>query len=195
MNAGEMRARILDAAEALLRQHGPDKLTVIDVASALNMSHGNVYRHFSSKAALRAAVVKTWLDRVAEETGSIADKDAPADIRLEDWLKGLAKIKQRKVTEDAAILAASARIGKEAPQLEREHSKRLISQVERILQDGLEEGTLPGAHDPTSAARAILNATFRYHHPDLVANGGPPDQQTAELNDVVTLMIKGLKRS
>lgn len=195
MNASEMRARILKTAETLLRRHGPEKLTVTDVAAALNMSHGNVYRHFSSKAALRAAVVETWLDRVAEETDLIAEKDAPADIRLKEWLMGLAKIKQRKVTEDAEMLAASAKIGKEAPQIEREHSARLISQVERIVQDGMEEGTLPGAHDPKLTARAILNATFRYHHPDLVVNGGPPDQQSRALNDVVGLILSGLKQS
>jgi AcrR family transcriptional regulator len=194
MNPDEMRVRILETAEALLRRHGPEKLTVIDVASALNMSHGNVYRHFSSKAALRAAVVAAWLDRIAAETGSIAGKDAPADVRLEEWLKGLARIKQRKVIDDVEMLSASAKIGKEAPEVEHEHSARLISQVERILNDGLEEGSLPGAHDPKSTARAILNATFRYHHPDLVATGGPPAQQSAALDDVIALIIGGLKR-
>lgn len=190
-----MRTRILEAAEALLRRHGPEKLTVIDVASALNMSHGNVYRHFSSKAALRAAVVETWLHRVVEETDAIARKDTPADVRLDDWLNGLARIKQRKVVEDAEMLEASAKIGKQAPQIEREHSARLIAQVERILQDGLEDGTLPGVRDPKSTACAILNATFRYHHPDLVASGGPPEQQSAALADVVALLIDGLKKS
>jgi AcrR family transcriptional regulator len=159
------------------------------------MSHGNVYRHVPSKAALRAAVIERWLDRVAEQTDAIARKDGPADIRLGEWLKGLATIKQRKVTEDAEMLAAAAKVVREMPQIEQEHSARLTSQVAQILQDGLEDGTLPGVRDPQSTATAILNATFRFHHPNLVVNGGPPDTQSAALNEVVSLIMSGLKRS
>ena len=194
-DAGEMRTRILNAAEILLRRHGPEKLTVVDVARALNMSHGNVYRHIPSKAALRAAVIERWLDRVAEQTDAIARKDGPADIRLGAWLRGLAIVKQRKVTDDAELLAASAKVVRDAPQVEQEHSARLTSQVAQILQDGLDDGTLPCVRDPQSTATAILNATFRYHHPDLVANGGPPDLQLAALDEVISLITSGLKRT
>lgn len=190
-----MRARILDTAEMLLRRHGLEKLTVIDVARALNMSHGNVYRHVPSKAALRAAVIERWLDRVAEQTEAIAGKGAPADIRLGEWLRGLAVIKQRKVSDDAEILAATARVVRETPQVARDHSARLTSQVAQILQDGLDDGTLPCVREPQSTATAILNATFRFHHPDLVASSGPPEVQLAALDEVVSLVIGGLKRN
>ena len=46
---------ILDTAEQVLRRYGPGKATVVDVARALNVSHGSVYRHFPNKAALRDA--------------------------------------------------------------------------------------------------------------------------------------------
>ena len=38
--------RILDAAEAVLRRHGTEKANVVDIARSLDMSHGNIYRHF-----------------------------------------------------------------------------------------------------------------------------------------------------
>jgi AcrR family transcriptional regulator len=47
------REDILSAAEEVLRRYGPAKTNVVDVARALNVSHGTVYRHFPSKAALR----------------------------------------------------------------------------------------------------------------------------------------------
>ncbi|MFC7510822.1 TetR/AcrR family transcriptional regulator [Streptomyces thermocarboxydus] len=56
--------RILEATE-VLRRHGPAKATVVDVARALGVSHGSVYRHFRTKAALREAVTKRWLDRTS----------------------------------------------------------------------------------------------------------------------------------
>jgi AcrR family transcriptional regulator len=36
----------------------------VDVAQALGVSHGVVYRHFPSKAALRDAVTERWLTRL-----------------------------------------------------------------------------------------------------------------------------------
>ena len=38
--------RILDSAEQVLRRYGAGKATVVDVARALGVSHGSVYRHF-----------------------------------------------------------------------------------------------------------------------------------------------------
>jgi hypothetical protein len=40
--------RILEAAEEVLRRFGPAKANVVDVARALGVSHGSVYRHFPS---------------------------------------------------------------------------------------------------------------------------------------------------
>ena len=59
--------RILEAAEEVLRRYGPAKANVVDVARALGVSHGSVYRHFPSKAALRDAVTERWL---AEDIGA-----------------------------------------------------------------------------------------------------------------------------
>ncbi|WP_436841019.1 TetR/AcrR family transcriptional regulator [Streptomyces bobili] len=42
--------RILEATEEVLRRHGPANATVVDVARALGVSHGSVYRHFRTKA-------------------------------------------------------------------------------------------------------------------------------------------------
>ena len=57
--------RILETAEDVLRRFGPAKATVVDVARALDVSHGSVYRHFLSKAALRDAVAERWLARIS----------------------------------------------------------------------------------------------------------------------------------
>lgn len=189
----EMRARILDTAESLLRRHGLDKLNVVDIARAMNMSHGNVYRHVPSKAALRAAVIHRWLHRVSDATDAVASKQAPADERLVEWLKTLAVIKQRKVTEDAELLAAAVKIVQESPEILDDHSALLGGQLARILADGMKDKTLPGTGDPGAMARAILDATFRFHHPDMVANGGPPAVQMAGLERVISLIMPGLK--
>jgi AcrR family transcriptional regulator len=72
---------ILEATEVVLRHFGPSKANVVDVARALKVSHGAVYRHFPSKSALRDAVVRKWLaemmpplDAIVEEKGAASDR-------------------------------------------------------------------------------------------------------------------------
>jgi len=192
--ADAIRVHILYAAEALLRRHGPDKLTVTDVAAAMGMTHGNVYRHFSSKAELRAAVVEQWLERIQNQMAEVVEAATPADLRLSDWLTGLACIKLRKVVDDVEMLAASRMIGDEMVEVEQRHIAALRAQVARILADGLNDGTLPNAEPVAERAAAIINAASRFFHPDFVLRGGPADQQMAALSGVVDLILQGLAR-
>src|SRR3954470_6911674 len=96
--------RILEATEEVLRRHGPAKATVVDVARALGVSHGSVYRHFRTKAALREAVTQRWLDRTAEALSGIVDETGQdPETRLRDWLAGLFAAKRRKAGADPEL--------------------------------------------------------------------------------------------
>jgi AcrR family transcriptional regulator len=88
------RERILEAAEDALRRYGPAKANVVDVARALGVSHGTVYRHFESKAALRDAVTDRWLARIGTPLEKIAAEDGPAADRLRRWLVKLSQAKR-----------------------------------------------------------------------------------------------------
>lgn len=52
--ASQNRARIVEAASRLFRQHGVDAVSVADVMGALDMTTGGFYKHFASKEALVA---------------------------------------------------------------------------------------------------------------------------------------------
>src|SRR3954449_7130464 len=88
------REEILEAAEEALRRFGPGKATVVDVARALGVSHGSVYRHFPSKAALRGAVTAAWLARISGSLEIVADTETPAVERLHRWLRELIDTKR-----------------------------------------------------------------------------------------------------
>ena len=81
------------------------------------------------------------------------------------------------------------------PEVQDQHAALLASQVVRILQAGLADATLPGVGDPEATAMAILNATTRFHHPDLVAAGGPPAVQLKGLEAVISLIMPSLTAS
>lgn len=73
------RERILEAAEDTLRRFGPGKTTVVDVARALGVSHGTVYRHFASKSELRDSVLEQWLERRIAQLGPIVREGEQAN--------------------------------------------------------------------------------------------------------------------
>src|SRR5258706_6944383 len=95
-DAALTRDKILEAAEDVLRRFGPAKATVVDVARALGVSHGSVYRHFPSKAALREAVTRRWLERAHGALHAVAEDGGPAPKRLRRWLATLFAAKRQK---------------------------------------------------------------------------------------------------
>src|ERR1044071_69820 len=116
------RAKILEAAEDVLRRFGPAKTTVVDVARALGVSHGSVYRHFASQEALREAVTEGWLGRLMAPLDRWAERDAPAAQRLHDWLGGLWAAKRRYALDDPELFATYTSLVAESGEIEGAHA-------------------------------------------------------------------------
>jgi AcrR family transcriptional regulator len=106
--------RILAAAEDVLRRYGPGKATVVDVAQALGVSHGSVYRHFASKAELRDAVLRGWLARSMAPLQAIANSRTPPPARLRQWFSTLRQTKRDNVLGDPELFATYSALAAEA---------------------------------------------------------------------------------
>jgi len=182
--------RILEAAEDVLRRYGPAKATVVDVAKVLGVSHGSVYRHFPSKLALRDAVARRWLARIAEPLDPAADTDGPAADRLLRWLQRLAAIKHGMALEDPELFATFSQLTTEAREVAAEHVDHLAGQLTLIVADGVAAGEFAAA-DPVKAGRAVLHATARFHHPLHAAEWRDPAIE-GDLVEVWKLLVQGL---
>src|ERR1700755_3505371 len=154
--------RILEVTEDVLRRFGLAKATVVDVARALDVSHGSVYRHFPSKASLREAVAKRWLDRVSSPLKAVTAEQGPAPARLERWLRALCSAKQKKVCDDPEMFQTYLTLAREACHVVKAHKERLVDQIASILADGVEQGAFQ-VPDVKVEARAVYDATIRYH--------------------------------
>ncbi|WP_411105411.1 TetR family transcriptional regulator [Streptomyces sp. cmx-4-9] len=184
--------RILETTEEVLRRFGPSKATVVDVARALGVSHGSVYRHFPSKAALREAVTDRWLAKsvvLLEEIASAPGRSAPS--KLEAWLEALFAAKRRKAGEDPELFATYTVLLGESSGVVDDHLNELIAQLARIIAEGVAAGTL-AAGDVPAAARAVFDATGRFHDPQYAADWLSPTI-TAEFEAVTGLVIRGLR--
>jgi AcrR family transcriptional regulator len=183
--------RILETTEDVLRRYGLAKATVVDVARALDVSHGSVYRHFPSKASLRDAVARRWLDRANAPLEKIANETGPARAKLERWLRTQFAIKCTKVTEDPEMFATYLALAQDARAVVKAHKERLIDQIARILSEGVTEGVFHVA-DAKVTARAIFDATILFHHPAHAEEWNDPALAT-RTDAVLDLLFRGLE--
>ncbi|NUP49575.1 MAG: TetR family transcriptional regulator, partial [Catenulispora sp.] len=156
--------RILDAAEETLRRFGPAKTTVVDVARALGVSHGSVYRHFPTKADLRDAVVDRWLQRMHPALAAAAAGDGGAPDRLRLLLWTLAETKWARARDDPEFFAAFAELADESRTPVVTHVDFVVAQLATVIAEGVERGEI-ASEDPQETARAVFDAMLRFHHP------------------------------
>ena len=148
--------RILEATEEVLRRYGPAKATVVDVARALGVSHGSVYRHFRTKAALREAVTARWLDRTSKELSVIVTAEGPAPERLDRWLTALFEAKRHKAGDDPELFATYMTLIGESGGVVDRHITDLEAQLTSLIEAGVSQGTStppPRHHRPRRLRR------------------------------------------
>jgi AcrR family transcriptional regulator len=183
--------RILEVTEDVLRRFGLTKATVVDVARALDVSHGSVYRHFPSKQSLRQAVAKRWLDRVNAPLQKVAEGSGPAPAKLERWLRTMISIKHQKVCEDPEMFATYLTLAQEACEVVKAHKDGLVDQIAQILSEGVEQGVFQ-VSDLKSSARALFDGTSRFHHPAHADEWSDP-QLGARIDALLALLLRGLE--
>jgi AcrR family transcriptional regulator len=150
-----------------------------------------VYRHCPSKASLREAVAKRWLDRANAPLAKIAEGSGPAPARLERWLRTMFAIKHKKVSDDPEMFATYLALAQEACKVVKAHKDRLVDQIAQILADGVKQGAFQ-VPDVKASARAIFDATSRYHHPAHSDEWSDP-QLAARIDALLALLLRGLE--
>jgi AcrR family transcriptional regulator len=183
--------QILDATEDVLRRYGPAKATVVDVARELGVSHGSVYRHFPSKAALRDAVAERWLADISGPLAQVAAEEGPGPERLQRWLDGLVEAKQSRAREDPELFATYARLAAGSREVIDAHVKALTDQLAQIISDATAGGQFVTA-DPDLTARAVFDATSRFHNPVNAATWADPGIRDA-YEAVRSMILAGLR--
>lgn len=79
LDPAERREELLTAAATLFGERPYSEVTMDDVASAANASQALVFRYFSTKAELYAAVVRRALAAVAAAQGAALEKAGPGE--------------------------------------------------------------------------------------------------------------------
>ncbi|MER5945170.1 TetR family transcriptional regulator [Streptomyces sp. NPDC001904] len=184
--------RILAATEDVLRRHGAAKATVVDVARVLGVSHGSVYRHFRTKAELRGAVTKRWLDRTTGVLSAVTDGAEPPAAKLRHWLSALFDAKRHKAGDDPELFATYTVLTTENSEVVDAHIAELLGQLTTILEQGVAQGEFD-VPDTTTTVRALFEATAHFHDPVYAPEWTRPDAQEA-FGAVVDLVMRGIEK-
>ncbi|WP_338779067.1 TetR family transcriptional regulator [Metabacillus sp. FJAT-52054] len=184
------KEEILDAAEQVLRRFGPEKTSVVDVARALNISHGTIYRHYPSKASLREAVAERWLHSIIQPLKKVFKKECSSTERLLLWVETLIGIKHSLVKEDPELFSMYTSLAEESVDVITAHISELVGQIIPIVKEGMANGEFKSA-DPETAAKGIFIATAKFHHPAHAKEWASPDID-AEFRMVWDLILSGI---
>ena len=147
--AQETRRRLVDAAEALLREGGLEAATVPMIATRAGVAVGNVYKRFPDKDALLRAVFARFHERAAAGNARALDRARWSRAPIGPLLASLLTGTVRSYIENRRLYGALVAFADAHP------DERFRRQMDRLRRAAL--------HD---AARLLLERRARMAHPD-----------------------------
>jgi hypothetical protein len=100
-------------------------------------------------------------------------------------------IKHKKVADDPEMFATYLTLAQEACKVVKAHMEGLVDQVAQILSDGVKQGAFQ-VTDAKGTARAVFDATVRFHHPAHSEEWRDP-AMPARIDALLALLLKGLE--
>lgn len=175
----ERRQRIIDAARVLLEDREYEQIQVRDVASAAGFAVGTVYRYFSSKDHVYAAVLHDWGSRFGEVSRGPDGSDPLS--RLETRMRKVLEAFEKRPQFFRLSIVLLSSTDQNATELLRQFRES----IEGLVQADLAELDPAGAADDAVLIWAVLihlltRATF--HGADMA--------EAYRINDRFTEMLR-----
>jgi len=147
---------ILDAALKVMAEQGYENAGVAQILAEANVSTRSFYRHFESKDDLIRALFLSNAQGVKERLDAkLAAAATPRD-GVQVWIEELLSLAydRRRAARAALITSPGARTAPGFENVVAESLHLLVAPLERVLEAGVADGTLPKA-DPARDAQTI----------------------------------------
>jgi len=185
----DTREMILDTALRLLRRHGGDKLTVVDIAREMGMSHANVYRFFKNKAEILDVITDDWLSKIEAFIEEIAHRPVSAAQRIEAIVMELHRKRRLKLIEDAEVFEMYRQVAEMRPDFQAKRRQKILDMFQRLIVDGIASGEFKPV-DSVEAATVLKDATSLFLHPLMIPTA-VNEKTDARAQHVVRYIIAG----
>lgn len=182
------KERILEAATIIIRDSGPERLTVEAAADLAGVSRKTVYNHFNGKYALITDATEAWTSRMLSALKEIADNEALP------FVPKLNAIVEHAYTElkhaGRMIQGAGPTTSLVVPGLKLALQRELYSFIVEIVQKALDEGLVRREFSARRLTYAILNVVTGLTA--LEAVEGEPLSKVEVLKDSLKALVGGI---
>jgi AcrR family transcriptional regulator len=191
MTAEEIRNKAIESTVARMRQHGFEKVRLVDIAKDLGVSHAALYSHFSDKAALLDAVSEQWLARLDEELEKVCHGKKPPLARIYEWFLTLHLAKRNRVRDDPELYKAFNSASEVSKPFVKQHLKNMDRQVTELVKELMADKAIR-KDSPQKIAEILFETTTAFHHPRLVAQH-LDEKRESLLRLTLDVVFKGLR--
>lgn len=149
------RAAVLDAALALLSEHGYAGVTMSAVAARAGIATGSMYRHFDGKSALDVELFRTVVNREVAAVTEAAEQPGDVEQRIVAVIETFARRALKSPRLAYALLAEPVEPAVDAERLVYRRAFRDVFAAR--IAEGVATGVLP-PQDPELTAAALVGA-------------------------------------
>ena len=160
----DVRRKILEMARDHLRRFGERKMTIVEIARSLGMSHANIYRFFSGKSEIVDALMDDWLAKVESLLAPIIERPVSAAERIEAVILELHRKRREKLRTDGRFYEAFRSLISTRPDAIKKRDWKIFDVFRKLIADGVRAGEFPPL-DCDEAAGALEDATGIFLHP------------------------------
>lgn len=193
----ELRDKILDAAEQVIRINGLSKSTTKEIARIAECSEGSLYNHFQSKEDLFVQVMKRQLTDFLAVMLKLPGRKGTRTVQenLEEVALSALEYFYLSITMTASMFTEPAFLARhrEGFQLRNEGPHRANEVVGAYLQAEQKLGRVSADIHPKSAAYLLLGACFQHaFHLQFLGHDESPDARRQFAGDALQTLMRGL---
>ncbi|MFC8716304.1 TetR/AcrR family transcriptional regulator [Kitasatospora sp. NPDC057198] len=191
---GNLRAALLEQAEAVLRERGLDALSLRELARETGVSHGAPRSHFPDRGALLDALAERGFLRLDEEirraaTGAAAQDGRARDDHARTLHAAASAYLGFAVREPALLDLMFATKTDEPPEAVRAAAGRLFGTMSGLMDAGVAAGAYPASE--VERLTLLLSATVQGVSALVTSRRIPADLGEALIGDGIALLLSG----
>ena len=173
------RAALLEAAARGISRAGYGHLVLADVAAEAGYTRGALYHQFADKDALVLATLEWVYETWYAEVGTVFDAELPPGEVLVELARRHAVYCRRDIAGLMAMLRVELGARRHpVGDAVRAQMRELHERVERVVEAGRRDGSIPPGPPPGSLARALLASVEAVTM--ALAGRAPEDEQMAQ---------------
>ena len=185
------REKLIQIAEAIIRERGAINFTITDLAAEAGMSQSNVYRFFENKDALAEAMAGRWFAELITIIEKLVEEDIPVEQKLYEFFVRRLIIKRSRFEEDPDLFRSYMELGRQHFEVVRGYVDLTDHYMAIILAEAMEEGYFEGLE--LDKVVSLVNTMVQpFCNPNLMVNMMHLADED-RLRQVIDTILNGLK--